>query len=166
MSTKKSVIIVMGAEEDLPVMQGAINRLKYFSIPFTVRVVSAHRSPYAAEELAKTARDNGVGVIIAAAGKAAHLAGVLAAYTTLPVIAVPLKASALDGLDALLSMVQMPKGVPVATVAIDGSDNAGILAAQILSVTDSEIEGKLAAFKKEMVDEYAKKDAAMAAREW
>jgi len=166
MSHKKSVCVVVGADGDLPIMQGAIDKLKYFGVPFSVRVVSAHRTPYQAEELAKTAREKGVGVIIAAAGKAAHLAGVLAAYTTLPVIAVPLKASTLDGLDALLSMVQMPTGVPVATVAIDGAANAGILAAQILSVEDPELTDKLAAFKDEMTAEYMRKDAEAVNRNW
>ncbi|MEA4831650.1 N5-carboxyaminoimidazole ribonucleotide mutase [bioreactor metagenome] len=146
----KKAVIVMGSDSDLGIMKGCIDTLTEFSIPFEVRIISAHRTPRAAEEFASNARKNGVGVIIAAAGKAAHLAGVLAAYTTLPVIAVPIKGSALDGMDALLSMVQMPSGVPVATVAIDGAANAAILAAQILSLSDEALEAKLTDHKKKM----------------
>lgn len=154
----KKVCIVMGSDSDLKVMEGAINRLKAFGIPFEVRVISAHRTPAAAEELAKNAQKNGFGVIIAAAGKAAHLGGVLAAYTVLPVIGVPIKSSTMDGLDSLLSMVQMPKGIPVATVAIDGADNAAILACQILALSDESLAEKLVSFKKQMADEVAQKD--------
>ena len=122
------VAVVMGSDSDLGVVGDTLKRLKDFGIPYQARVISAHRTPYEAEKFATKALDNGFGVIIAAAGKAAHLAGVIAAYTTLPVIGLPIKSSTMDGLDSLLSIVQMPKGVPVATVAINGSDNAAILA--------------------------------------
>lgn len=157
----KKVLVVMGSDSDLKVMQGTVNQLKAFEIPFEVRIASAHRTPALAEDLAKNASDRGFGVIIAAAGKAAHLAGVLAAYTTLPVIAVPIKSSTLDGLDSLLSMVQMPKGIPVATMAIDGADNAGIYAAQILALSDESLAAKLSAFKADMAEQVAKKDEAV-----
>lgn len=157
MSRPKAAVIV-GSDSDLPLMQGCLSQLKAFAIPYEVHIISAHRTPQRAEQFASAARDNGFGVIIAAAGKAAHLAGVIAAYTTLPVIAVPVKSSALDGLDALLAMVQMPKGVPVATVAIDGADNAGILAAQILSIGDDELIQLLSDFKKRMAQEIEQKD--------
>ena len=154
----KKVLVVMGSDSDLKVMQGTVDQLKAFDIPFEVRIASAHRTPALAEDLAKNASDRGFGVIVAAAGKAAHLAGVLAAYTTLPVIAVPIKSSTLDGLDSLLSMVQMPKGIPVATMAIDGADNAGIYAAQILALTDEALAAKLVAFKADMAAQVAAKD--------
>jgi len=153
------VAIVMGSDSDLPVVKGAINQLKKFGVDYEAHVISAHRTPYEAEEFAKSAKDNGVKVIIAAAGKAAHLGGVIAAYTTLPVIALPIKSSTLDGLDSLLSMVQMPKGIPVATVAIDGADNAGILAVQMLALSDDELAEKLVQFKKDMAAEVNAKDA-------
>jgi len=148
----------MGSDSDLPVVSGAVKRLIEFGIPYEVHVISAHRTPAAAEGFASHARENGFGVIIAAAGKAAHLAGVLAAYTTLPVIGLPIKSSTMDGLDSLLSTVQMPKGVPVATVAIDGADNAGILAAQILSLSEPSLAEALDAFKTHMANETAEKD--------
>ena len=129
----------MGSDSDFPIVSPAIKRLKSFGIPVEVRVMSAHRTPDAAAEFSKNAKAEGFGVIIAAAGKAAHLGGVLAAHTTLPVIGVPVKSSTLDGLDALLSTVQMPSGIPVATVAIDGADNAAILAAQMLALSDDSI---------------------------
>ena len=154
----KKVAVVMGSDSDLPVVSGAIKQLRELGIPVVGRVISAHRTPAEAEEFASGARENGFGVIIAAAGKAAHLAGVLAAYTTLPVIGIPIKTSDLGGLDSLLSMVQMPKGIPVATVAIDGAQNAGLLAAQILAVSDEALAKKLAAFKANMRDEVAAKD--------
>lgn len=125
----KKVAVIMGSDSDFPVVSPAIRRLKQFGIPVEARVMSAHRTPEAAAEFSKNAEKDGFGVIIAAAGKAAHLAGVLAAHTTLPVIGIPVKSSTLDGLDALLATVQMPSGIPVATVAIDGADNAAILAA-------------------------------------
>lgn len=152
------VAIVMGSNSDLPVVQGAITRLKEFGIDFEAHVISAHRTPAQAEEFAKTAKDKGVKVIIAAAGKAAHLGGVIAAYTTLPVIALPIKSSFMDGLDSLLSMVQMPSGIPVATVGVNASDNAGILAAQMLALSDSELADKLDKFKKDMAAAVAEKD--------
>ena len=155
----KKVCIVMGSDSDLGVMEGCIDRLRSFDVPFEVRVVSAHRTPAAAEQLASTAKDNGFGVIIAAAGKAAHLGGVLAAYTTLPVIGVPIKSSFMDGMDSLLSMVQMPSGIPVATVAVNGSDNAAILAVQMLALEDEGLAAKLTAFKKDMAEKVAAKDA-------
>lgn len=154
----KKVAIVMGSDSDLPVVKRTIDQLKSFDVPYEVRVISAHRSPDLAEEFAKTAQSRSIGVIIAAAGKAAHLGGVIAAYTTLPVIGLPIKSSTLDGLDSLLSIVQMPKGVPVATVAIDGAENAGLLAVQILAVNDASLTGKLKAYKMQMAEDIAQKD--------
>jgi len=150
MNTQKKVAVIMGSDSDFPVLKAAINTLKSFDVPFEVRVISAHRTPRQAEEFANNAETNGFGVIIAAAGKAAHLAGVLAAYTTLPVIGVPIKSSTLDGLDSLLSMVQMPKGIPVATVAIDGAENAALLAIQILSLSDDRLKELLKQHKYNM----------------
>ncbi|MEG0229455.1 MAG: 5-(carboxyamino)imidazole ribonucleotide mutase [Oscillospiraceae bacterium] len=146
----KKVLIVMGSKSDLPVVKKATDKLKSFNIEFDINVLSAHRTPLQASEISEKAKENGFGVIIAAAGKAAHLGGVLAAHTTLPVIGIPIKSSTLDGLDALLSTVQMPTGIPVATVAIDGAENAAILAAQILAVNDEVISEKLIQFKKDM----------------
>jgi 5-(carboxyamino)imidazole ribonucleotide mutase len=154
----KTVAVIMGSDSDLPVVREAVNVLREFDIPVTAHVISAHRTPDAAAIFAKSARDNGYGVIIAAAGKAAHLAGVLAAYTTLPVIGLPIKSSTMDGLDSLLSTVQMPSGVPVATVAIDGAKNAGILAAQILSVSDDLLASKLAQYKADMSEQIERKN--------
>lgn len=155
------VAIIMGSNSDLPVVKGAIEVLKDFGVDYEARVISAHRTPYAAEEFAKNAKQNGISVIIAAAGKAAHLGGVIAAYTTVPVIALPIKSSFMDGLDSLLSMVQMPSGIPVATVGVNGADNAGILAVQMLAISDDSLSNKLEAFKKDMADAVAKKDAAL-----
>lgn len=155
------VAIIMGSNSDLPVVKGAIEVLKDFGVDYETRVISAHRTPYAAEEFAKNAKQNGISVIIAAAGKAAHLGGVIAAYTTVPVIALPIKSSFMDGLDSLLSMVQMPSGIPVATVGVNGADNAGILAVQMLAISDESLANKLEAFKKDMADAVAKKDAAL-----
>ncbi len=152
------VAIIMGSDSDFEKMKPCILRLKAFEIEPVVRVISAHRTPYEAEEFAKNAENNGIEVIIAAAGKAAHLGGVLAAFTTLPVIGVPIKSSTMDGLDSLLSMVQMPSGIPVACVAIDGADNAGILAAQMLSLKYDYLKDKLALHKKSMVDGVMAKD--------
>ena len=163
-SINKKVAVVMGSDSDLGVMKSCLTTLKKFGIEFEVRIVSAHRTPYEAEELAKNAEANGFGVIIGAAGKAAHLAGVLAAYTTLPVIAVPIKASALEGLDSLLSMVQMPPGIPVATVAIDGAANAALLAAQILALSDHDLSHKLKLYKYEMAEEVKRKDKELGAK--
>jgi 5-(carboxyamino)imidazole ribonucleotide mutase len=153
----KKAAILMGSDSDLPALEPAFKRLKDFGIPVEAHVMSAHRTPALACEFASKARENGFGVIIAAAGKAAHLAGVVAAHTTLPVIGIPVKSS-LDGLDALLATVQMPAGIPVATVAIDGADNAGILAAQILSLEDASIAEKLAKMKADMVEQVIEKD--------
>lgn len=157
----KKVAVIMGSDSDLPVVTPAIKRLKSLGIPVEARVMSAHRTPTAAAEFAKNAKQNGFGVIIAAAGKAAHLGGVLAAHTTLPVIGIPVKSSTLDGLDALLATVQMPSGIPVATVAIDGADNAAILAAQMLALSDESLAEKLAEMKTEMEKGVAKKDEAL-----
>jgi phosphoribosylaminoimidazole carboxylase, PurE protein len=154
----KKVAIIMGSDSDLPIVKGAVNMLKSLSIAVEVHVFSAHRTPKQACDFASNAKDNNFGVIICAAGKAAHLAGVIAAHTTLPVIGIPIKSSTLDGLDALLSTVQMPKGIPVATVAIDGAENAAILAAQILAVTDDGISEKLTAMKEKMTEEVLEKD--------
>jgi len=139
----KKVGIIMGSDSDLPVVEKAIDVLKKFEVPFEVHVYSAHRTPVEAREFSLNARKNGFGVIIAAAGKAAHLAGAIAANTTLPVIGIPVKSSTLDGLDALLSTVQMPSGIPVATVAIDGAQNSALLAMQILAINDEELANKL-----------------------
>lgn len=154
----KKVAVIMGSDSDFPVMKNAVRALKEKGIPVEVHVLSAHRTPKQAGEFAASARENGFGVIIAAAGKAAHLAGVLAGHTTLPVIGVPMKASVLDGMDALLATVQMPKGVPVATVAIDGADNAALLAMQILAVSDPKLADKLEAEKQAMAQQVLEKD--------
>ena len=139
----KKIGIVMGSDSDLPVISKVTDQLKALDIPFEVHVYSAHRTPSQAREFALNARENGFGVIIAAAGMAAHLAGAIAAATTLPVIGIPCRGAVLDGLDALLSTVQMPSGIPVATVAVDGGTNAALLAAQILAVEDAELAARL-----------------------
>ncbi|MBQ9815361.1 MAG: 5-(carboxyamino)imidazole ribonucleotide mutase [Lachnospiraceae bacterium] len=139
----KKVGIVMGSDSDLPVIQKTTDTLKSLEIPFEVHVYSAHRTPEQAKDFASNARENGFGVLIAAAGMAAHLAGAIAANTTLPVIGIPCKGGAMDGLDALLSTVQMPSGIPVATVALNGGANAALLAAQILAVDDKSLAEKL-----------------------
>ena len=157
----KKVAVIMGSDSDFPTVSAAIKRLKALEIPVEVHVMSAHRTPHAAAEFAQNAVQNGFGVIIAAAGKAAHLGGVLAAHTTLPVIGIPIKSSTVDGLDALLATVQMPSGIPVATVAIDGADNAAILAAQMLALSDETLAAKLLEMKQQMADGVAKKDAAI-----
>ena len=154
----KKIAIIMGSDSDLPVLEGAIKTLNQFEVPCEVRVLSAHRTPIEAAEFARNARANGFGAIIAAAGKAAHLAGAMAAGTTLPVIGIPVKSSTLDGLDALLSTVQMPSGMPVATVAIDGAVNAALLAIQILAVSDEALADKFAAYRKEASDKVLAKD--------
>ncbi len=140
----KKVGIIMGSDSDLPVVEKAINTLEEYGVPYEVHVYSAHRTPVQAKEFSANAKENGFGAIIAAAGKAAHLAGAVAANTTLPVIGIPVKSSTLDGMDALLSTVQMPAGIPVATVAIDGAVNAALLSIQILAVSDEELAKKLA----------------------
>ena len=139
----KKVGIIMGSDSDLPVVSKAINTLKEYGVPFEVHVYSAHRTPVEAREFSCSARDNGFGAIIAAAGMAAHLAGAIAANTTLPVIGIPVQSKNLGGMDALLSTVQMPSGIPVATVAIDGAANAALLAIQILAVEDADLAEKL-----------------------
>jgi len=154
----KKAAVVMGSDSDLPVLEPVFKRLKDFGIPFEAHVMSAHRTPESAAAFAKNAKNGGFGVIIAAAGKAAHLAGVLAAHTTLPVIGIPVKSSTLDGLDALLSTVQMPAGIPVATVAIDGADNAAILAAQIIALSDDALAEKIAKMKADMAEQVIQKD--------
>ena len=154
----KKAAVIMGSDSDLDTMRACMKRLKAFGVPFEVHVISAHRTPAAAEQFASSAREKGFGVIIAAAGKAAHLAGVLAAYTTLPVIGVPIKTSMMGGLDSLLSMVQMPKGIPVACVAVDGADNAAILAAQMMALSDEVLGDKLEQFKASMAAEVELKD--------
>ena len=161
MFMSKKVAVIMGSDSDFPTMAPAVKRLKGFGIPVEVRVMSAHRTPDAAADFSKNAKAEGFGVIIAAAGKAAHLGGVLAAHTTLPVIGVPVKSSTLDGLDALLSTVQMPSGIPVATVAIDGADNAAILAAQMLALSDDALAAQLEQMKIDMEKGVEKKNAAL-----
>ena len=139
----KKVAIIMGSDSDLPVVRKAVDVLREYEVPFEVHVLSAHRTPEQAKTFASLAADQGFGVMICAAGKAAHLAGAIAANTVLPVIGIPIKASVLDGMDALLSTVQMPAGIPVATVAIDGAANAALLAIQILAVNDADLTQKL-----------------------
>jgi len=148
----------MGSDSDLTVVSEAFKTLRMLGIDFEAHIISAHRTPYAAAEFAANAAQNNFGVIIAAAGKAAHLAGVLAAHTILPVIGIPIKSSTLDGMDALLSTVQMPSGVPVATVAIDGAQNAAILAAQILALSDEQLSDKLAEMKDQMAASVSEKE--------
>ena len=157
----KKVAVIMGSDSDFPTVKGCIKTLKSFGIEVEVRVMSAHRTPEAAAEFSKNAHANGFGVIIAAAGKAAHLGGVLAAHTILPVIGIPIKSSTLDGLDALLATVQMPKGIPVATVAIDGADNAAILAAQMLALSDDALAAQLQQMKIDMEKGVAAKNEAL-----
>lgn len=140
----KKVGIVMGSDSDLPIVKKAVDTLKNFGVPYEVHILSAHRTPEEAKNFAVSARENGFGVIIAAAGMAAHLAGAMAANTTLPVIGIPCSSAYLDGIDALLSTVQMPSGIPVATVAINGGVNAALLAIQILAIEDASLEKKLA----------------------
>ena len=139
----KKIGIVMGSDSDLPIVQKAVDTLKSFGVPYEVHVFSAHRTPVEAKEFSSSARANGFGAIIAAAGMAAHLAGAIAANTTLPVIGIPCSSSNLDGMDALLATVQMPTGIPVATVAINGGGNAALLAAQIIAVEDKDLQKKL-----------------------
>lgn len=154
----KKVAVIMGSDSDWGVVQKGVKVLKNFGIPFEVRIMSAHRTPEEAAQFAASAEDNGFGVIIAAAGMAAHLAGVLASKTTLPVIGIPIASGGLGGLDALLATVQMPTGIPVATVAVNGAGNAAHLAAQILSLSDQELADKIKAGKAAMREEVAKKD--------
>jgi 5-(carboxyamino)imidazole ribonucleotide mutase len=157
----KKVGIIMGSDSDLPVVEKAMTTLDELAVPYEVHIYSAHRTPEQAREFSLNARKNGFGAIIAAAGKAAHLAGSIAANTTLPVIGIPVKSSTLDGLDALLSTVQMPGGIPVATVAIDGAKNAALLAAQIIAVEDPALAEKLDALRKSDAEAVLEKDAAV-----
>ncbi len=155
----KKVAVIMGSDSDLKTMQGAVDMLNKLGIPFTVRVISAHRTPDAAREFASNAAESGYGVLICGAGKAAHLAGAFAANSCLPVIGVPIKSSTLDGLDALLSTVQMPSGMPVATVAIDGAANAALLAAQIIALSDEALAERIAQLRREQTEKVLCKDA-------
>lgn len=159
----KKVAVIMGSDSDLPVVKPALKQLKDLGIPFEARVMSAHRTPTAAADFAKSAIDNGFGAIICAAGKAAHLAGAFAANTVLPVIGIPVKSSTLDGLDALLSTVQMPAGMPVATVAIDGAQNAALLAAQMIALSDCQLQSKLSQMRSDMSQAVALKDSKLQA---
>lgn len=162
--TKKKVAVIMGSDSDWPVVEKAVKQLRELGIEVEARIMSAHRTPVEARDFAVNARANGFGVIIAAAGKAAHLAGAIAANTTLPVIGIPIKSSTLDGLDALLSTVQMPSGIPVATVAIDGAQNAALLAAEILAVGDEELAEKLDDMRVNMTAATLAKDEALQAK--
>ena len=155
----KKVAVIMGSDSDFKVVQKTILKLKEFNVPYEVHIMSAHRTPNEAAEFSKNAKNNGFGVIIAAAGMAAHLAGVLAAHTTIPVIGIPITSASFDGMDALLATVMMPTGIPVATVAVDGAANAGLLAVQILALSDDNLSAQLENMKKEMAQAVAEKDA-------
>ena len=159
----RKVAVIMGSDSDWPVVKGACAQLKALDIPFEAHILSAHRTPAEAAAFAKSAKANGFGVILCAAGMAAHLAGAFAANTTLPVIGIPMKGGAMDGLDALLATVQMPSGFPVATVALNGAKNAAYLAVAILAVADDELAAKLDQFRADTAAAIAKKDAAIAA---
>ncbi len=160
----KKAAIILGSDSDLNAMQPAMDTLAALEIPYVVRIISAHRTPEAAARFARSARDEGYGVIIAAAGKAAHLAGAMAANTILPVVGVPMKSSTLDGLDALLSTVQMPSGMPVATVAIDGAANAALLAAQIIALSDDDLAARFADYRAAQTARVEAKDAQISAQ--
>ena len=160
----KKIGILMGSDSDLPIVEKAMNTLDEYGVPYEVHVYSAHRTPVEAKEFSENARKNGFGAIIAAAGMAAHLAGAVAANTTLPVIGIPVKSKNLDGMDALLSTVQMPTGIPVATVAIDGAANAALIAIEILAVTDDELAKKLDAARKAGAEKVLAKNAAIEAK--
>lgn len=160
----KKVGVIMGSDSDLKVVEKALHTLQEYGVPFEVHVYSAHRSPEEARAFAAAARENGFGALIAAAGKAAHLAGAIAANTTLPVIGLPIKSDTLSGMDALLSTVQMPSGIPVATVAIDGAVNAALLSLQILAVEDADLAAKLNAARVRARETILQKDAALAAQ--
>lgn len=157
----KKVAVIMGSDSDWPVVKGACTQLQELGIPYEAHILSAHRTPAAAASFARSARQKGFGVLICAAGMAAHLAGAFAANSTLPVIGIPMKGGAMDGLDALLATVQMPSGIPVATVAINGAKNAAVLAAQILAVSDDALAAKLDAQRSDMADRIAEKEAAL-----
>ncbi len=160
----KKIAVIMGSDSDLPIVEKGIKVLEEFGVPFTVHVLSAHRTPNEAHDLAANARENGYGALICAAGMAAHLAGAIAANTTLPVIGIPVKSSNLDGLDALLSTVQMPTGIPVSTVAINGAANAALIAIQILAVEDRELAEKLDAHRKMGAEKVLAKNQEIAAK--
>lgn len=160
----KKVAIIMGSDSDLPVVEKAAETLKEYGVPFEMHVYSAHRTPVQAKEFSENAIENGFGAIICAAGKAAHLAGAIAANTTLPVIGIPIKSSTLDGIDALLSTVQMPAGIPVATVAIDGAVNAALLSVQILAVEDKALAEKLKNARAAAAEKVLEKDKAISAK--
>ena len=159
----KKVAVIMGSDSDWSVVKGACTQLEALDIPFEAHILSAHRTPAAAADFAKSARENGFGAIICAAGMAAHLAGAFAANTTLPVIGIPMKGGAMDGLDALLATIQMPSGIPVATVALNGAKNAAILAAQILAVEDAALAARLDAERTAMANQIAEKEAKLQA---
>ena len=159
----KKIGIIMGSDSDLPIVQKAVDMLKSLEIPYEVHIYSAHRTPIEAHDFATNARANGFGAIICAAGMAAHLAGAIAANTTLPVVGIPCKGGMMDGMDALLSTVQMPTGIPVATVAINGAANAALLCAQILAVEDKDLAAKLDAKRKSDAAKVLEKDATIAA---
>ena len=163
MAEQKKVAVIMGSDSDWPTVKAACTQLKELDIPFEAHILSAHRTPAAAAEFAKAARANGFGAIICAAGMAAHLAGAFAANTTLPVIGIPMKGGAIDGLDALLATVQMPSGIPVATVALNGAKNAAVLAAQILAVSDDVLAAKLDKAREAMAAQIAEKEAKLQA---
>lgn len=154
----KKVAVIMGSDSDWPVVKGACQQLKEYGIPFEAHIMSAHRTPAAAADFAKNARKNGFGVLICAAGMAAHLAGAFAGNSTLPVIGIPMKGGMMDGLDALLATVQMPSGIPVATVAVGGAKNAAVLAAQILAVSDDALADKLDQARADMAEQIAAKE--------
>lgn len=158
---QKKVAVIMGSDSDWPIVKGACQQLAELGIPYEAHIMSAHRTPAAAAEFAGNARANGFGVLICAAGMAAHLAGAFAGNSTLPVIGIPLKGGAMDGLDALLATVQMPSGIPVATVALNGAKNAAVLAAQILAVSDDELAKKLDAARAEMARQVSRKEAVL-----
>lgn len=160
----KKVAVIMGSDSDLPVVEKAFGVFREYGVPFEVHVYSAHRTPEEAKSFSENAAANGFGAIIAAAGKAAHLAGALAANTVLPVIGIPVKSSTLDGLDALLSTVQMPSGIPVATVAIDGAENAALLAVEILAVSDEALREKLISARRASKEKVLQKNAAVEAK--
>ena len=159
----KKVAVIMGSDSDWPVVKGACAQLEEFGIPYEAHILSAHRTPAAAADFARSARQNGFGVLICAAGMAAHLAGAFAGNSTLPVIGIPMRGGAMDGLDALLATVQMPSGIPVATVAVGGAKNAAVLAAQILAVSDGGLAAKLDAAREEMAAQIAGKEARLQA---
>ena len=163
MENRKKVAVIMGSDSDWPVVKAACAELKKFEIPCEAHILSAHRTPAQAAEFARSARANGFGAIICAAGMAAHLAGAFAANTTLPVIGIPMKGGAMDGLDALLATVQMPSGFPVATVALNGAKNAAYLAVEMLAVSDDELARRLEQFRADTAAAIAKKDAAIRA---